>query len=193
VKNTAGAVALLTAGPPAERLRLSGKPYGEGAAVRFSADGDHVVDGSWQGDLLVRSASIGEVVLHKTGSSVTRMTATADRLTWAYLTRDGCLLRRWPFTDHQPTVLQGDPVGLIATIALAPEGTRLAAADGRALQVLGVDGSRLELLAEVELPISGTGDALAWRRDGATLAYAGADHALVFTPELTLRWKAGFE
>jgi hypothetical protein len=66
-------------------------------------------------------------------------------------------------------------------------------ARGGSLQVFSVDGRRLEQTAEVALPFSGTGDALAWRRDGAALGYAGAGHALVFTPDLALTWKGEFD
>jgi WD40 repeat protein len=194
VKNTLGDVVVLDVESLSEELRLSGVAYGEGSPVRFSPCGEFVIDGSWNGDLLVRDAASGEVVLHESGGSITSIACSADRSHWLYTRAGaGCVTRRWPFMEFEPMVYaNGDFLLGPHALAISGDGQRIVTARWQLIEAWQIDGNRLELLGEHSVATSGTGDAVAWSPAGTSIAYAGAGQALVLTPELHVVWRADF-
>ncbi|MGZ4391250.1 MAG: WD40 repeat domain-containing protein [Gaiellaceae bacterium] len=195
VKNTLGDAVVLEIESLREELRLSGAAYGEGSAIRFSPCGEFVIDGSWRGDLLVRDAASGEVVLHEGGGSITAIACTADRSRWLYTRAGvGCVTRRWPFMEFEPTTYEnGDFLRGPHAVAISSDGRRIVTASWQLIQTWQVDANRLDLLGEHSVPTSGTDEAVAWSPAGTSVAYAGAGQALVLTPELHVLWRADFQ
>jgi hypothetical protein len=102
-----------------ELARFSGKPYGEGTDVRFGPCSEKIVDGSWQGHLLVRDARTGEVVWEdfEEDEAVTPLAVSRDRQAWTYVRgtrgaagmRDRVVMRRWPFERDTAELLLAKP------------------------------------------------------------------------------------
>src|SRR5207249_1164025 len=78
IRHTRPTVSKGPVGTARARRRLGLRP-------RLSPDGRLFVEGSWQGDLLVRSAETGDVVLReRLQGMVPQIAATGDRLHFAY-------------------------------------------------------------------------------------------------------------
>jgi WD40 repeat protein len=196
VKNTHGDVVILEAATLKETLRLAGRPYGEGSDVRFAPSGDLIVDGSWDGDLLVRDAASGVIVLHERDGRIGILTTTRDRETWLYSRNgSGIVIRRWPFTKHEavPCTTSGDLLfGGSSTAAISDDGRFVATTGWERIDIWERADDRLEALAACAVPGSGTGTGLSWHPTGRTLAYAGGGQALLLTRELRVIWSAPF-
>jgi WD40 repeat protein len=191
-KNTAGDVLVVDAGSLTERGRYPGNPYGEGTGIHFSPCGRYLVDGSWNGHLLVRDAGSGAVVWREfhAGAMVSQLVRTRDRQVWAYTrqvvgaTDDELYLRAWPFDHHEPRVLMRK--ANLNAAAISADARHIALADTATLETWQVDphGPPTLTARHTGLPSSGTGVTLAWSPDGSTLAYAGGGTLRVFSAEL---------
>ncbi|MDA0183214.1 WD40 repeat domain-containing protein [Solirubrobacter phytolaccae] len=123
VKNTSGDVLVLSVPDLEEVTRLSGARLGEGTPVRFAADGTHIVDATWGGALMIRSALDGTLAWSEMGDRIFRLERSRDRAVWTY-DRPMPHVRRWPFDAHKP-----EPIGFYGgpfSVALSDDGTRIA-------------------------------------------------------------------
>src|SRR5439155_15738185 len=101
IRHTRPTVSTAPVGTARARRRLGLRP-------RLSPDGRLFVEGSWQGDLLVRSAETRDVVLReRLQGMVPQIAATGDRLRFAYAVigppGPSVWTRRWPFDRHPGT------------------------------------------------------------------------------------------
>src|SRR4051794_2270587 len=199
VKNTLGDVVVLERETLAERIRLPGKTYGEGAAIRFSPCGAFLVDGSWAGDLLVRDATSGQVVFHEQVGSVRRLDCSRDRMRWLYTAEGmGLVTRLWPFEENDPVPIPSAASRLDCGwgAMLSDDGALLARATGVAIETWQVDpeNGHWEQRGRCEVPISGSGYALAWHPEAEIVAYAASGVALLLTADAApIWWAPGFE
>jgi WD40 repeat protein len=199
-KNTLGDVLVLDGESLEELARFSGKPYGEGTDVRFGPCSKKIVDGSWQGHLLVRDAGTGEVVWEELeeDEAVTPLVVTRNRQAWAYVRgtrgaagmRDRLLLRRWPFDGGNAELVLAKPD--VDTLAIDDSGELVALRAWPTLEVWRVGGAPAgaaslahSLSSEA---ISGTGEQLDWHPGSRYLAHSGDNHARVFTSTLDPVW-----
>jgi hypothetical protein len=85
-KNTYGDILVVDVATLTEHTHVPGKAYGEGADVHFSPCGRYLLDGSWQGHLLVREVRSGAVVWEEfvEGTTVSELTCCRNRQVWAY-------------------------------------------------------------------------------------------------------------
>ena len=191
MKNTSGEIVVLDVETLEVLSRHDGRPWGEGSDLRFSPCGDFLVDGSWNGDLVVRNAQTGEIEWHARSTvdkgMVTQLVTTPDRQTWLHDGFGYLTLRTWPFTDASRTIRL--PNKTSGEVALNPSATLLAIRTWEALQVWDLTRRSPSKLAEqTGLPHGGTGNALAWAADSTQLAFAAAHAVRVFTPDLDLIW-----
>jgi WD40 repeat protein len=199
VKNTRGDLVVLERDGLAERLRLAGKPYGEGSPVRFSPGGAFLVDGSWAGDLLVRDARTGEVVVHEHVGQVSTLHCTRDRTRWIYTAHGvGLVTRSWPFSDNEavPIFRSKTPLGAGWGATLSDDGRLVARSIDRTIETwrIDVNGGPPEQIGGCDVPISGTANALSWHPTKDMLAYAASGVVLLLTSEARpLWWGAGFQ
>lgn len=169
--------------------RHDGQHWGEGSEVVFSPCGRYLVDGSWNGDLLVRDALSGKVEWHVRGGMVTTVFATADRSVWAHDGFGGVTIRRWPFTEAGTTYWSPNTTVGSSAFAVSPGATHLAIKtwDGVEVWDLRGDASNPPKVSTVKpIPRGGTGESVAWSPAGDRVAAAGAGAVRVFTAELDL-------
>lgn len=164
VKNTSGDVLVLSV-PDLEAVsRLSGARLGEGTPVRFAEDGEHIVDATWGGALMVRDALDGSLAWSETGGSVFRLERSRDRAVWTY-DRDhgsgGLFVRKWPFDVHEP-----EPIGFWGapfSVALSDDGTRVAGiSDGLEVSERQGDGTWSSSVQVSPAPWDGSAHGLCW-------------------------------
>ena len=188
IKSTAGIVMVVDVASLEEVAPRFGGNYGEGSDIRFSPCGEFLIDGSWSGHLLVRSADTGEVAWteYQADGMVNRLQTVGNRSLCLYERAARYpgphrhFLREWPFSDGEATELIGLERGGMAT--LTEDGQRLAL-QGPKLDVYDVsDPGRCRLLASAP----GVHDALAWSPSGDFLAAAGDGAGAIFSSELEL-------
>jgi hypothetical protein len=163
IKNTQGDVAVYDIDLVNEEVKLSGKPYGEGDAIRFSPDGEFIVDSSWRGDFVVRDSRRGELAW-KSDLPARGAMPRRDRTVWVFATDKGIGLQRWPFWDSTP-VIYAFPHGYagLGRFTLADRGDRVVVGTPDAVEVWTLDASREAAVVTANWPaaISGTGAAVA--------------------------------
>lgn len=194
VKNTSGDVAVYDAALSEELLRLPGRPWGEGSAIRFSPCGRFLVDGSWNGDLLVRDAVTGEIVFHERGEHVSPLACTRDRRVWVYV-RNAVVayVRQWPFEQHEP--IRFSEVGMIWRAGLSDDGNLAVVLRGHYLEVWRLDraNARKEVVGQVELEDGMGAVALSPTGDRVGLASVSRMEGLLLTRELGYLGRVPFE
>jgi WD40 repeat protein len=193
VKNTQGTVAVVDLETALVRLVLPGDEYGEGAGVRFSPDGEYVVDGSWNGDLLVRDATTGAIALHERSAAVQVLASTPDRELWAYNCGDTLVLRRWPFDANEPNVFRFERHAFVVADVALVDADRVAIARTGGVETWNFGTEPPEALAHWPTAIAGTGDVVACSADGRFVAHAGGGAATILDDELRVVWHEPFE
>lgn len=191
VKNTQGTVAVVDLASVLVRLVLPGDAYGEGAGVRFSGDGEALVDGSWNGDLLVRDATTGAILHHERGPGIGAIESVDGGDTWVYDTGGALHVRRWPFerNDAEIHAYAGHKLWDLAPY----DSERVAVGTTGSVELWQLAGRRPKVLARWPTAISGTGEHVAWSPDGRFLAHAGAHYATVLDDQLRVVWHAPFD
>lgn len=185
IKNTSGDVLVLAVPDLSVAARLSGAGIGEGAGIRFTADGRHLVDASWTGILMVRDAIDGSIVWAEKGPSVSRLVCTRDRMTWAYdrvRGRGQTFVRVWPFDAHEPEAVAS--IGGPLAVAVSDDGARVAAvSDGLQVSDRHADsGDWCPPTRVFAAPFDGQEHAVGWAPNG-DLVYAHEFAVHVFDRE----------
>jgi hypothetical protein len=165
---------------------LGGEEYGEGPGPVFVTE-SLFLEGSWNGDLLVRHVEDGTVAWSdREGKRQVRgIAAAADRSTFAWgvteADRSVVNVRRWPFEGQTGVSI---PAGASA-IALDTDG-RLAEAEGDRIAVWDTSSGRLLARAAISRPHYEYG--LAWRPTGG-LALTGQDCLWGLDEALNYLWE----
>ena len=154
VKNTSGEIVVLAVPDLSTLCVADCRGWGEGSAPFWSPCGRFLVDGNWGGDVAVRDASTGAVVLreHYDCSMLHDISANADASLFSFVlfhrgededededeeggepksrstsVGDTIATRRWPFDQHAARVFQPPRAWSHTEGAfLSPDGTRLA-------------------------------------------------------------------
>jgi WD40 repeat protein len=179
VKNTAGAVAVCPV-PDGAPARISAGPREEGCRICFSADGNFLIDGSWDGRIILRAADDLREVQAETFpyAQVVDTSCSRDGSVWAFAVAathehpdwgsgaDFVTVRRWPPVGQPPLGRLG-PWQRLRRAQLSPDGHRLAAVLGNS-ELTTVD---IATGAQTAVTPSGAGGglALAWSPDGRML------------------------
>lgn len=164
VKNTSGEVLVLSVPELADVSRLSGAGFEEGTPVRFAEDGQHIVDATRDGALMVRDALDGSLEWAETGASVFRLERSRDRGVWTYDRAQGSgqlYVRRWPFAAHEP-----EPIGFYGgpfSVALSDDGNRIAGiSSGLEISERQADGTWSSAEQVFPAPWDGSAHGLCW-------------------------------
>jgi len=197
VTNTSGRCAVFLAADLAADPAIGAQTFGEGPGPLF-APGLSVVHGSWNGDLVVRSAADGGVLSHdrEPGRRITRLAATSDRSQFVYASQgDGgtvIRLRDWPFDENDAEEIFTLPATSSSIDALAiDDHGRLAVRMREQLLVLRVETG--QPVASRHVSPSGTEEAVAWSPTGELVATdSSTDGKLVrgMTEALEDQWHA---
>ena len=186
VKDTSGEIVVLAADSLEVLAQHDGRPWGEGAEVIFSPCGAYLVDGSWNGDLVVREAISGHVVWHERGNGLGRVTCTPDRMTWVHDGFGGITIRAWPFGPDVRTLRWPDVV--VDTFAIDASARRIGVRTWEGVEIwdVSVDSEQPERLSVLDgvLREDGTGHAAAWSPPGEHIAFAGSGAVRVFSADL---------
>jgi len=179
VKSTSGNLVLVNLdGDTKEPLWLR-KHGREGCEVAFSACGNFLVDGNWDGQLEVFDIRSGEIAYSESITHVmlTSLAYSRSRSHFAYVGSpkatsqtlpsepDYLSVRKWPFWEHQPVVL---PIRLqnIEAIAFSPDEQLLVvAASGPGRESARLQVHNLEsgtVIAEAGYNFYASGKSIAW-------------------------------
>lgn len=188
VKNTSGDCYVLESPSLAPLLHLGGVEYGEGSALAF-ADDALLIDGSWNGDLVVRDVNTGAKVVHETQHGhVSQLVFDQARSRFAHDAASDeetyIVVREWPLSDGGQTIVQL-PLNSGAD-ALALREDLLAVVEFHRLQIRSVSTGRT--VAERTIPTGGTGWDLAWWPNHDRLIVAGGGAFTVYATELAELW-----
>jgi WD40 repeat protein len=157
---------------------------GEGSGIGFSPDGNELIDGSWRGELTIRSVLDGAILSRERfpGERLTRVTHDQSRRMWLVehtpRVRPGenipppCYISicHWPFSCHTNRVL---PIRAnIESATLSPDGARFCffrrQGERRICVALASNGE--VIASSILFEYGGTGSELAWSRDGRHIA-----------------------
>jgi WD40 repeat protein len=137
VKNTTGQIALIAPQDGALVRMLDATKENEGSNIMYSRCGEYVVDGSWGGQLTVRSATTGNISFQKVfpGEMIKRITRTVRGDKWFVVHQPKAVAHdippapayisvwSWPFTS--PADILTSPESKIDTVAVSPDETRI--------------------------------------------------------------------
>lgn len=153
---------------------------GEGSNLRYSDCGEYIVDATWNGRLMVRTAQSGrtEFAQEFADEMIQSIHRSADGKMWVIVhackaisddappAPDYFSLWSWPFRSGEFRVLP-ERVAFSRTSSLSPDGSLLAVVHGAPPENLSVfqlnDGA---CLATVAIQSGGTGHAIEWSVDG---------------------------
>ena len=163
VTNTSGDVVMFDALTMEQLWMSRGGGFGEGPGPRFVAGGEGFVTASWGGDLVVRAAATGEILLHEhhEGRMISGLACSPDRtqfvLASSFERGSATHVRPWPFAEHAEEAV------LFATSAqaVALDGSGRLAVQGHDRTLAVVDLERRTVLAKGTSDHVGTA-ALAW-------------------------------
>lgn len=201
VKSTWGEFAVLDAESGEKVSSYRPKHQDEGAAIRFAAEDDLIVDGSWAGDIRVRKVSnlsvvesfsfkgerINAVSRNELGDVWLFAHTTKYRTDVVETSRPYLSLWKWPLRSPQTTI----DVGLrtLEAAVLAPTAPYIAAVGYcetervRVLRILSTGGA---VLASTPLTIGGTGASTRWSHDSQLVATVEKGGFVVYSaPHLT--------
>jgi WD40 repeat protein len=182
--NTSGDAIMLDAASMEQLWVVRGRGVGEGTAPVFSPDGSAFVTGSRGGDLVVRDAETGDVVLHERAAWITGIACSPNRKLFGisrYAEHESAIeLRCWPFSDHDGRqLLVGAPVGEVALDAAG----RIAASTRSGVAIYHAsNGSLLRRGAAEHSSVGG----LAWAPDGELVAVDRFDNTVLGMDDQTL-------
>lgn len=180
VKNTAGRIVILEPVTGQVVVDFENKRDGEGCGPVFSPCDGYLVDGTWDGRLLVRYAGSGRVVLkaHWAGEMITGIGCSMDGNQWIVChnpkvtTHDkppaDCYFSRlsWPFDDGEGVTLP-TRLPFVLSFAVAPDGRTIAVVHHTSLFIIGVEGGNV--VVSLDMAIGGGGRSLNWSPEGTLL------------------------
>jgi WD40 repeat protein len=203
VKSTSGEIALISTQDGALIRNFRNSDDGEGSNIQYSACGDFIVDGSWEGRMFVRHASSGKIEfsVEFPGEMITDIDHDAKGETWvlahspkatsATESPASCYFSvwRWPFARENFTHFPAR-VPFARRSALAPDATRLAVIHGAPLTELSVfDMASGARCAACSVRCGGTGYALAWSPDAEFLGSIQATNATIYHTKTLEPWR----
>ncbi|SDO21312.1 hypothetical protein SAMN04488061_0583 [Filomicrobium insigne] len=166
---------------------------GEGSNLRYSTCGEYIVDATWNGRLMVRTAKSGctEFAQDFPDEMIQSIHRSADGKMWVIVhackaisddappAPDYFSLWSWPFRSGEFRVLP-ERVAFSRTSSLLPDGSLLAVVHGAPPENLSVfqlsDGACVETVA---IQSGGTGHAIGWSADGQLIGSV-QDNVVVF-------------
>jgi WD40 repeat protein len=197
LKTTSGALHVLGPLDARPELRCIDAGRGEGAPPRYSACGRYIVDGSWDGHLVVLDSTTGAYVARCDFPSdmivQIEYTVTGDRWFVRHSPRatthteppDPNYFTVWslPLPSHPHRVIRPN-LRFVRDSALSPAGEMLALVHGAPPVNLSiVDADSGETLRETQIEIGGTGGRIAWAPRGV-LAVVEQDRLRFYSAEL---------
>lgn len=185
VKSTSGQIALLDADDGTLVRMLDDTKSNEGSNILYSSCGSKLVDGSWNGQLTVRSAESGQISFQRgfPGEMITRIarTATGDR--WFVVHQPKSVVDHkppasafvsvwgWPFEEPQDRLMHRE--GTIKDLAVSPDGSRLCLLGHESITVVRLADNGL--LASGAYTYGGTQFVATWSPDGHEIATVQKD------------------
>jgi WD40 repeat protein len=180
IKNTTGSIAIIDSCDGAIVRIFNSKVRNEGSNILYSSCGDYIVDGSWNGEIMVRSAATGNVAFHREfpGEMITRVTRSAGCDRWYFLHQPKSISRdlpfepayvsvwEWPFTS--PTYLRNLVDGRIHSISISPDGERICIVGQDVISVMSLAEKRI--LASTQYTFGGTAFVAEWSPDSREIA-----------------------
>jgi len=192
VKSTSGHIIVLNAQTGELIADHKNKKDGEGSNIVCTPDGQHLIDGSWNGSFTLRHLLTGRIVSRDElpGEMITRITHDQHARLWLVehglkvrpgenmLPPDYVSVSEWPFSSLQSgSILQFERHMRGSTIS--PDGTRLCFVDQHRNELCVARTDTREMLAIAPLQLGGTGCDLAWSND-ARIIGAVADMGFRF-------------
>jgi hypothetical protein len=164
------------------------KREGEGSNLACSADGEYLVDGSWDGAFTVRHMLTGQIIVRDEfrGQMIRRITHDEHRRTWVIehqakaqggenMAPPGYVaVVEWPFSS-----LRGAKVVrfgcYVEAPTVSPDGKRLCFRDPHQNELLVARLEDGEMLARAPLQTGGAGNDLAWSTDGRVIGAVASE------------------
>lgn len=198
VKNTAGAIVVCDL-PHGEIVsRYTPDFPDEGCAPAFSADGRHIVDGTWGGRLVLRRTDnlAADDVEVFPDAMIVAVSASADHSAWAIgLNSKPGQPEAKPGPDRvvfrsldglRPLGEREVEVEWLRAIQLSPDGSQVGILHGQGALTV-VSRETTQRVASASITPSGTGWALEWSPDGKTIATVERGAHTFFSPESMAR------
>jgi WD40 repeat protein len=201
VKNTSGQIAIISTRDGALIHNFRNSADGEGSNIQYSACGEFIVDGSWEGRVFVRRAVSGKVEFSMdfSGEMIRGIRRDARGETWVLAHRpkatssshgpDYFSIWRWPFSRQDFTCF-ATRVRSEGASALAPDATRLAVVYGWPTELAVFDMADGARCASGSIECSGgCGFALAWSPSTEFLGAIGNGNATIFHAKTLEPWR----
>jgi hypothetical protein len=199
VKSTNGSIVILCAQSGAVNCLYKPKGHDEGGQPEFSADGEFLVDPSWDGVISVKRSDTlsSERSFRFVDEQIGSASSSAKRDKWLFkhtprsskAGRTGLpflSLWTWPLVEAEARITPG--FDIIYAAALAPTAPLIAVvgydrqSERKELRVIGLDGA---LIASKAVTGGGTGSSTRWSRDSTLIGTIGDKVYHVFsTPDL---------
>jgi len=202
IKNTAGQIALLAASDGMLIRLLEPAKGNEGSNILHSSCGEYVVDGSWNGQLTVRSATSGKVAFQKEfpGEMIKRIVSSDDGGTWFVIHQPKAVSREaslesayisiwsWPFTS--PTEFVRATENGIDALAVSPDNRKICIVGNSSVSVMELAEKRI--VCSVPYNFGGTAFVAKWSPDSEEIATVQR-HSFVFYDASTLEKRKSIE
>ncbi len=177
VKNTTGQISIIDSVDGALHRTIDRRTGNEGSNILYSPSGEHLVDGSWDGQLTVRSATTGAIEFEKAfpDEMIMRITynPVADKWFVAHQIKlshpgkpDYLSIWDWPFSE--PSDLIEFPKKNVRHMAVSPDASMLCITDTSTLHL--VDLSSRTLLDWAPLAFC-SGSLISWSPDSSEIAF----------------------
>lgn len=180
IKNTGGKIALIDAQDGELVRMLDSTKDNEGSNIMYSSCGGYVVDGSWKGQLTVRSATTGTISFQKVfpGEMITRIARTAGGNKWFVVHQPKAVANdrpspaayvsvwNWPFTE--PVDILHSLESKIKAVAVSPDETRLCLIGYDSVAVMCLTDKKF--MASAQYVYGGTGFVATWSPDSQEIA-----------------------
>lgn len=184
IKNTTGEIALLDATDGRLVRKLARATSNAGSNIAFCPTGEYVVDGSWTGELTVRSVLTGQVAFQRVfaDEAITCVTRTRDGRNWFVAHQRMSASEdqpppppyisawKWPLSSPVDHFVSGEPIG---TLAVSGDGAKLCLVGYESIRVIRIEDKAV--LAAAPHSVGGTGFAAAWSPEGREIATVQRD------------------
>lgn len=189
VKNTAGEIALLDATDGKLVRKLARATNEAGSNIAFCPTGEYVIDGSWNGELTVRSVLTGQVAFQSVSAdeAIMCVASTRDGRDWFVVHQRRSTsedqpppppyisIWKWPLSSPVDYLFCTE---LIGALAVSGDGVRLCIVGYESITVIRTNDK--EVLAASPHSVGGTGFAAAWSPDGKEIATVQRDRFVFY-------------